>query len=429
MASKLQRSLSLPQLIFYGVGTIVGAGIYSVIGVVAGEAGNNLWISFVFAAIAAMITALSYAELTSTFPKAGAEYQFLKAAMPQWRIFAFMAGFLIALNTAATCATVSLAFGGYLNVFIDVPVSLIAFALLALCTVINIAGIRQSTWVSIFLICIEVSGLLAIIWFGFSNGDVARPFADVGSSFGSPGIYAATALVFFIYIGFEDIANLTEEAKDPTRNIPRALIISVIITSIIYILVAMSVIAILPAEELAKSDSPLVAVANTVGSSTGKMIGIAALFATASTALISLISISRMLFGMARDGDMPKLLSKILPKRKTPWVAALALFIAAILLLPLGKVKIVASISSFWVLTVFIAIQISVIILRYKKPRINRPFKTPFSIGKFPVLPFIGILISLALITQFDAIVYYVGFGAMLLGVVCYPLLMKINKS
>ncbi len=429
MKDKLQRSLTLPQLIFYGVGTIIGAGVYSVIGVTAGEAGNGLWISFAFASIAAMITALSYAELTSAFPKAGAEYQFIKAAIPKWRLIAFMAGFLISLNAAATCAAVSLAFAGYLNVFITIPVFLAAFALLALCTIINIIGIRQSTWVSIALICIEVAGLIAVIWFGFSHGDVSRPFTDINSSFVSSGVFSATALVFFIYIGFEDIANLTEEAHNPTKNIPRALILSVIITSIIYILVAISVIAILPSDELAKSSSPLVAVADTVGSTAGKFIGIAALFATASTALITLISISRMLFGMARDGDMPKILSNLLPKRKTPWVAALALFIAAILLLLLGEVKIAASISSLLILIVFIAVQSSVIILRYKKPLIKRPFKTPFSIGKFPLLPFIGILISLALITQFEAIVYYVGFGVMPLGITIYLLLIKGKKS
>ncbi len=428
MKNELQRSLTLPQLIFYGVGTIIGAGIYSVIGVTAGEAGNGLWISFVFAAIAAMITALSYAELASAFPKTGAEYQFIKAAFPQWRVIAFMAGFLIALNASATCAAVSLAFASYLNVFIQIPTFVTAFSLLALCTIINIVGIRQSTWISISLICIEVAGLLAIIWFGFSHGDVARPFTDISSSFSSAGVFSATALVFFIYIGFEDIANLTEEAHNPTKNIPRALILSVIITSVIYILVAISVIALLSPDELARSSSPLVSVAGAVGSTAGKYIGVAALFATASTALITLISISRMLFGMARDGDMPKLLSKVLSKRKTPWVAALALFIFTILLLSLGKIKIAASISSFWILIVFIAVQLSVIILRYKKPLIKRPFKTPFSIGKFPLLPFIGILISLALITQFDAIVYYVGFGVMPLGLIIYLLGKKSGK-
>jgi APA family basic amino acid/polyamine antiporter len=235
--------------------------------------------------------------------------------------------------------------------------------------------------------------------------------------------------VFFIYIGFEDIANLTEEAYNPTKNIPRALVLSVIITSVIYILVAISVIALLPPDELAKSSSPLVSVADAAGYKAGKYIGIAALFATASTALITLISISRMLFGMARDGDMPRSLSKILPKRKTPWVAALSLFVFTILLLSFGKIKIAASISSFWILIVFIAVQVSLITLRYKKPLIKRPFRTPFSIGKFPILPFIGILISTALLTQFDAIVYYVGFGVMPFGVAIYFLLIKAKLN
>src|SRR5688572_1863698 len=138
---QLKRTLSLPQLIFYGVGTMVGAGIYSVIGAAAEEAGAQLWVSFIFAGIAAFLTVLSYAELVSMFPKTGAEYNFLKAAFPDQPVFSFMAGYLIALNASATSATVALAFAGYLGVFVMTPEALTALALLAVCTVVNIVGI------------------------------------------------------------------------------------------------------------------------------------------------------------------------------------------------------------------------------------------------------------------------------------------------
>jgi basic amino acid/polyamine antiporter, APA family len=361
------------------------------------------------------------------FPKTGAEYQFLKQAFPRRPLFSFMAGYLIALNAAATSATVALAFAGYLNVFVSVPTILTAFLLLTACTAVNIAGIKESTWVSIGLICIEVAGLLIMIWSGFESGGMGKSFEATPSWNNVSGIFAATALIFFVYIGFEDVANLSEETKEPTKTVPRALIISVIITSILYVLVAFSVIAISEPEGLAGSHSPLSDTAGMIAPWRGQALAIAALFATASTALISLIAISRMLFGMAREGDMPKPLSRTWTKRKTPWVAAFILFGAACLLLPLGEVRIVASVSSFGVLLVFASVQMAMIALRYLQPDKKRPFHVPFSIGWLPILPPIGIVITLALLTQFEPIVYLVGGGAVAAGVVVYFMKGKRN--
>ena len=407
---------------------MVGAGIYSVIGAAGGEAGNYLWISFILSAVAALITVFSYAELSSFLTKAGAEYQFLKAAFPRIRLFAFMAGFLIALNATATSATVALAFAGYLNVFVEVPIIAAAFLLLVLCTILNIIGIKQATWVGITLIVVEVAGLLLIIYGGFTSGDTSRAFASTPGMGDVAGIFTATALIFFIYVGFEDVANLSEEVKEPKRNVPRALLISVIITSIIYVLVAIAVISLVDPKTLASSKSPLTQALGNISPWMGDCLAVAALFATASTALISLISISRLLYGMAREGDMPSILSKILPKRKTPYVAGLALFGAACLLLPLGDVKITAGVSSFGVISVFIAVQAAVIALRYKRPTAKRSFNVPISIGKFPVLPAVGILISLALLTRFEQIVYIIGFGTMAAGVIIFLIHEKMRK-
>ncbi|MCF8496606.1 MAG: amino acid permease, partial [Alphaproteobacteria bacterium] len=251
--AQLKQSLTLVQLIFYGVGTMVGAGIYSIIGAAAGEAGPHLWISFILAGISAFLTVLSYAELASANEKAGAEYQFMKKAFPRWPLISFMAGYLVALNAAATSATVAIAFAGYLNVFFSVSALLTAFLLLAACTAINIAGIRQSTFVSIALICVEVSGLLLLIWAGFTAGDITASFKEAPSWDNSAGIVAATALIFFIYIGFEDVANLSEEAVEPKKNVPRALLISVTITSILYVLVAFAALGLADPEMLARS--------------------------------------------------------------------------------------------------------------------------------------------------------------------------------
>jgi len=422
MAAGLDRSLTLTQLTFYGVGTIVGAGIYSVIGAAAGEAGAGLWLSFLAATVAALLTALSYAELASMHSKAGAEYQFVKAAFPDATALAFLAGFLIALNAAATAATVALAFAGYLAVFVAVPALPTALALLTLCTVINIAGIRQSTSVSIGLICIEVAGLLLLIGGGFLAGDNLGEVTRLPETGLVSGVLSATALLFFMYIGFEDIANLSEEALRPTRDVPRALLASVAITSVIYVAVAFAVLAVVPPETLAQSQSPLTTAGAAIAPWLGTTLAVTALFATASTALIALISISRLLFGMARDGDMPSVLARTWSGRRTPWVAALVLFGAACLLLPLGEVKIVASVSALGVLLVFGLIQVVLIRLRYTAADRERPFRVPGAIGRFPLLPAVTLVIIAVLVTQFEPVVYAVAGGAAAAGLLVHAL-------
>jgi APA family basic amino acid/polyamine antiporter len=431
MATELKRSLTLTQLTFYGVGTIVGAGIYSVLGAAAGVAGHGVWLSLLLAGLAALLTALSYAELISMYPRAGAEYQFLRRAFPRLTLLSFFAGFLIALNAAATSATVALAFGGYLRVFLEIPAALTAFVLLGACTVVNIAGIRESTWVSMALICVEVAGLLLLIGAGFWHTDViaAVHWPDLADGAGAAGIFAGAALIFFIYIGFEDVANLAEETHEPRRDVPRALLISVMLTTVIYLLVAWVVLALATPATLAASESPLTAAAATITPALGWTLAITALFATASTALISLISISRLLFGMARDGALPGVLARLTPERRTPWVAALALFAAACALLPLGEVKVIASISALGVLSVFVGVQGALIMLRFTQPETPRGFRVPFAIGRMPVLPLLGIAMALALLTQFEAKVYAVGALAVGVGLVLRALAQREGRS
>lgn len=212
-------------------------------------------------------------------------------------------------------------------------------------------------------------------------------------------VFGATALISFVYIGSEDIINLSEKSVEPKKNVPRALITAVIVTSVLYLLVVLATIHLVPPETLA-----------------GRALAVSALFATASTALISLISISRLLFGMAREGDMPKVLARLLPRRKTPWVAALVLFALACSLLPLGRVEIIASISSFGILLVFITVQAAVIRLRFTKPGMTRGFRVPLALGRWPVLPTMGIAMCAALLTRFDPLVYAIGGGALVLG-------------
>jgi APA family basic amino acid/polyamine antiporter len=403
----LRRALGPVQLGLYAVGAIVGAGIYSVIGVAAGEAGRGMWLSFVAASVVALLTALSYAELASLSSKAGAEYQYLKLAMPRLRGLPTTVGMLIALNAAATAATVALAFAGYLDVFVPAPAPLVAAGLLLLCTGLNVLGIRESTWVGVSLIVVEVAGLLLLIGTGLLRGEPSQALewpaaADAG------GIFAATALVFFVYIGFEDIANLSEEAREPKRNVPRALLIGVALTSVLYFLVVLATLALVAPEDLADSDRPLSMATATVAPWLGKALAVAALVATASTALITLVSISRLLYGMARERDMPAAFGRELASRRSPWVAALVLGAAACALLPLGSVERTASVSALGILLVFTSIHVAVVVLRHRQPGRRRGFRVAWAIGPVPVPTALGALGCVALATRFEPVTYLV---------------------
>jgi APA family basic amino acid/polyamine antiporter len=195
---------------------------------------------------------------------------------------------------------------------------------------------------------------------------------------------------------------------------------SVGITTVIYLLVAWVALALVSPQVLAQSESPLTAAGGGISPWLGRALAVSALFATASTALISLISISRLLYGMARDGALPPVLARLTPQRRTPWVAALALFGAACALLPLGEVKVVASISALGILTVFVGIQAALITLRFTRPELPRKFMVPGRIGRLPVLPVLGMAMAAALITQFEPRVYLVGGIAVAVGLLLH---------
>ena len=201
---------------------------------------------------------------------------------------------------------------------------------------------------------------------------------------------------------------LSEEAKNPTRDIPRAIFISVVVSSVLYILVSLAALSLVSPKQIAESSAPLMLVAQTVSSRYGNILGIVALFSTANTALISMMGASRVLFGMAKTKTLPSSVAHVLPKRKTPWFAALLILTVALALLPLGKIEIVASISALATLIAFIAVNLAMIFLRFSEPSLKRPFRVPFSIGKVPILPVLAILFSLVFMTQFNLIVYVI---------------------
>jgi len=399
--SELKRNMGLFQLTMYGVGLILGAGIYVLIGEAVGSAGDSVWIAFVLGSIVALFAGFSYAELSSVFPQAAAEYVFIKNAFKS-NFFAFLIGWLTAITSIITAATVSLGFGGYFAEFVDIPIIISAIGLIVILSIVNFIGIKESAWTNTIFTIIEASGLILIIVIGFTFSN-PEPVNYLESPFGFTGVAIAFVLIFFAFIGFEDMANVAEEVKKPRKTLPRAIILSVVISGILYILVSLAVVRVVNWEELATSAAPMALVAERgLGSEAHILLSSIALFAIINTVLITLIAGSRMFYGMARERVFPQILKKIHFKTKTPWIAVIVIMTTSIAFTLVGDIVIVANIAVFAIVITFASINLAVIVLRYTEPSIERKFRVPINIGKFPILPLFGLGISVYMGFQFE---------------------------
>ena len=404
---KLKRRISLFGVTVYGIGNILGAGIYALIGEVVGYTGNLSWLVFIIASVIGALTGLSYAELSAMYPKSAAEFVYTEEAF-KIRLLSFLLGWIIIFSGILSAATVALGFAGYLAALIGIPsiylVVIFAAILIVILSLINFIGIRASTWTNILFTFIEASGLILIIIIGIPYlGTVNYLALPIGGSFGA--VFSAVALIFFAYIGFEDIANIAEEVKKPSRNLPRAIIYSIIITTVLYCLTAISVVSILQDNPFADPQAPLSSIASAVlGPVGGIIMSFIALFATANTVLIMMIVTSRMMYGMARDKALPEGLSKISSKFKTPALAVLVTAILTIISLGLyfiGDISTVADATVFGVLITFFLVNLSLIVLRKKKPELERPFKLKPNISWLPIVSLLGCIACFGLFFSF----------------------------
>jgi amino acid transporter len=413
---QLKPVLGPVQLVFYGIGVIIGAGVYSVIGASAGIAQESLWLSFVVGALVALLTGISYAEMATSYPVAGAEYVYMRRAAPQADWAAFGVGSIILFGGCATATTVAVAFGGYLKAFVDIPIPISALLLLAACTAFNIWGIRESSWANIVFTCIEIGGLFLVIAAGLTQENFVAPLVIEPQ----PGVMAAAAILFFVYLGFEELANVVEEARNPARDIPRAIFWGLAVTTLLYVLVALAIVNLAHPSELAASEAPLANAIQKVWPGAGPVMSGIALFATANTVLISLIAASRLALSMGRDNEIPEVFARLLPGRRTPWVAATLTLVLSAVLLPIGDLTVLAALSSFSALLAFFAVNLTLIMLRYREPDHARPFRVPFSIGRMPILPLAAIAAILLLIVHFEFRIYVAGAIAVALSAIAF---------
>jgi APA family basic amino acid/polyamine antiporter len=394
----LKRELGLFEVTLSGIGIILGAGIYALIGKAAGLAGNSVWLAFAIAALIAVFTGLSYAELSSIFPRASAEYEYTNRAFG--KRLAFVVGWLIIFSGVIGASTVALGFGGYFLALTGFPVLPSALLLLLVLSIVLLWGIKISAWFAIVFTLIETAGLLMVIYIGLPHLGSVDYFE---MPYGFSGVFEAAALIFFAYMGFEEMVKLSEETREPERNVPLALILALAVTIILYMLVAVSVVSVVSWETLAASQAPFSEVAaQALGSDAFVVISAIALFATANTVLLMLLASSRIAFGMAESSSMPALLARVHPKRRTPWVAILVVMLLSMVFVFSGDIAFAASANDFILFATFVVINASLIYLRHKDPDRHRPFRVPLRVGWVPVLPVLGILSCIFLIFHLD---------------------------
>ena len=397
---QLKRHIGLTFLVLYGVGDILGAGVYGLVGKAAGQMGYAVWLAFLTSMFAAGLTGLSYASLGSRFPKAaGASYITMTAFGNQF--LSYMIGLAIAASSLTSMATAVRIFSGYFISyfnFINFSAAMVLFSL-AIAFII-FRGIKETMWMNALCTLTEVAGLLFIIFVGIPYiGDV--PYFNAQTETNPAGIVtlplllSGAVLTFYSFIGFEDILNISEEVKDPERNIPIGLILSVAISSTIYIIISLIAVSVIPPLELAASKQPLVDVAAKAAPwLNSSVFSFIAMFAVMNTFLLNFTMGSRLFYGMAQQGLLPKFLGKLHTKRKTPHIAIMVIFIILMILAFSGDVTALARATSILLLIGFFIINISLIAFKVKKYDWAGCFQVPI------IVPILGSFVCLAMLTQ-----------------------------
>lgn len=391
----LKRNLTLPLITFYGLGNILGAGIYALIGKVAGEAGYFTPLSFFLASIIAAISALSYAELSARYPVSAGEAVYLYEGF-HLRWLSMLIGLMIVGAGIISSAAIVHGFVGYFKVvavgyipdFQAVPSEAIIIVLLLVLGSLAIWGIKQSVAVASFLTLLEIAGLCLVIWVGVEQMPVMeqtiKSIPEINHGFSFIGIFAGAFLAFYAYLGFEDMVNVAEEVKDPRRNMPRAILLAVIISTLLYAGVAIVAVLLIEPQQLAQSNAPL---ADVYTAATGKapiVISLIGMFAVINGALIQLIMSSRMLYGMGSRGWLPQWFSIVHLTTRTPVNSTLVVVLLIMFFAILLPMVTLAEMTSFLILIVFSLTNLALIKIKQKHPH-------PEGVRVFPVwIPKLG---------------------------------------
>ena len=392
----LKKRLSTAHILLYGVGTMLGAGIYVMVGKVAGYAGSLAPLSFVIAGVLAGLTAYSYSLLAPRFPKSGGEIEYVRAATHSKRL-ASMVGWGVIFTGIISAAAISKGFVGYLDIFIEFPDWMVISIVIFILSAIAIWGIGESMAVIGIITLIEVSGLIFIISAsGVSPSQVGDHFAELFIN--SPdndifSVFQGAFLAFFAFVGFEDLANIAEEAKNPKKSMPIALLGGLSIALILYILVAVVAVIALPLDVLTSTEAPMAEILSPKGEGYIYFIALISLIAVINGVLAQIIMGSRVLFGLARQKSAPSFLKEVHQKFQTPIAATIIIGIAITFLAIVVPIVNLANTTSYVIISVFVLVNFSQVILIYK----DRKFRMFRTINFW--LPFLGGILCLVFLS------------------------------
>nr|WP_237293284.1 MULTISPECIES: amino acid permease [Streptomyces] len=428
----LRRSLTMWQLTMISIGATLGTGIFVVLGTAAPKAGPAVTISFVLAGLTALFSALSYAELAGSVPVSGSSYSYAYATMGE--LIAWICGWCLVLEYAVSVAAVAVGWGQYLNEFLDgtigvtIPgsvsaplgdggyINLPALVVVLLSMVFLMRGAKESATVNSIMVAVKIVTLLLFIGIGVMGIKAGNytPLAPLGMS----GIAAGASTLFFSYIGFDAASTAGEEAKDPKKDLPRAIMLSLAVVTVLYVLVAFVAVGAMPWKDFAGTEAALAQIMTDVtGTSVwGVVLAAGAIVAIFSVVFAVLYGQTRILFAMSRDGLVPKVFAKVDEKTGAPRanVVIVSLFCGVLAaFIPLGKL---ADATSIGTLFAFGLVNVAVIILRRTKPDMPRTFK----VALFPVTPILGAIACGYMMFELDAATWMVFGGWMIVGLVFY---------
>jgi APA family basic amino acid/polyamine antiporter len=429
---QLKKGIGSLDIIALGVGGTIGTGVFVIIGEAIGDTGPAIVLSFVLAGLTALFSAFSYAELASAVPVSGSAYTYIYATMGE--VIAWIIGWDLILEYGLSIAAIASGWGEYLNDLLGhifgsgLPNSISAApgadggtinipsaVLVAAATLLLLYGVRESARVNSFMVAFKVAVLGVFIVLGataFDGGNLS-PFSTGGFN----GIVDAAALIFFAYIGFDAVSTASEEVKDPERDMPRGIIGSLLIVTLIYVLVGLVATSIVPSDELAENPAPLAfALDAGAGYSWGAaLIDLGALVAIASVVLTIFYGQTRIMFAMCRDGLLPRRFAT-LTSRKTPIFITLAFGIMAGVLTAFVPLEDLAELVNIGTLFAFFLVNAGVIVLRRTSPDLERGFRVPL----VPFFPLIGMALCVFLMTYLEGLTW-LRFGIwMIAGLVIY---------
>jgi len=397
--TELRRALGAGTLLIFVVGDVLGAGIYALVGEVGGEVGGAIWTAFTAALLLAVLTAFAYAELVTKYPQAAGSALYVDRAY-KLSFFTFMVGFAVMASGITSASTLARAFAGdYFSVFLDAPLVLVALLFIAVIAAINLRGIAESVRVNVILTIVEVAGLALIVVIGIAA--LAQGDAEFGRNLefkeGESVVFAivgGASLAFYALIGFEDSVNVAEETRDPSRVFPRALFGALAIAGVIYLLVTLTASMVVPTADLSASDGPLLEVVRQGPLDVPlKLFSGIALLAVANGALINMIMASRLVYGMARRGIVPRAFERVLSGRRTPHVAIAFTTLIAVVLISTGDLGTLADTTVVLLLAVFTVVNITALVLR-REPVEHPHFTAPTA------MPALGAVVSVALLAD-----------------------------